>query len=134
MLPERLPPDTPGEWINRAHSDLVIARIRLEGVYLEDLCYHAQQAAEKALKALLLHRVGRFPFVHDLAQLVTQLEQAGMAVPETVREATALTHFAVKGRYPGFDEPVTEPEWKRVVASAENVLLWAETIIQARPA
>jgi HEPN domain-containing protein len=42
------------EWINRARSDLALARAKPEGVYLEDLCFHAQQAAEKAIKALLI--------------------------------------------------------------------------------
>ncbi len=48
MMPQRRPPDDPGEWLNRARSNLKRARedVRLEGVYLEDLCFDAQQAAE----------------------------------------------------------------------------------------
>ncbi len=48
--PERLPPDDPREWLNRARSNLVRAGHRDAGVYLEDLCFDAQQAAEKAVK------------------------------------------------------------------------------------
>ena len=51
--PERFPPDDPREWINRARSNLIKAANRVPGVYLEDLCFDAQQAAEKAVKALL---------------------------------------------------------------------------------
>jgi len=51
MQLERLPPDSPHEWLNRARSDLMIAAAVVPGAYLEDLCYHAQQAAEKAMKA-----------------------------------------------------------------------------------
>jgi HEPN domain-containing protein len=56
MNNNRLPPDDPREWINRARSNLVQARrgIKLPEVYLEDLCFQAQQAAEKAIKGILI--------------------------------------------------------------------------------
>jgi HEPN domain-containing protein len=59
----RFPPDDPWGWLNRARSNLVRAKegINIEGVYLEDLCFDAQQAAEKAIKALLIHLGVRFP-------------------------------------------------------------------------
>jgi HEPN domain-containing protein len=57
MVPGRLPPDDPREWLNRARSSLTIARegAAFPEIYLEDLCFDAQQAAEKAIKAVLLH-------------------------------------------------------------------------------
>ena len=68
MNVHRHPPDDPREWLNRARSNLVRARGEKEGVYLEDLCFDAQQAAEKAIKAFLVHRGVRFPYVHDLRE------------------------------------------------------------------
>jgi len=49
MPPEQRPLDDPHEWLRRARSNLARAQadIRLAGVYLEDLCFDAQQAAEK---------------------------------------------------------------------------------------
>ena len=44
-LPERFPPDDPREWMNRARSDLTQAKSQVPGVYLENLCFNAQQAA-----------------------------------------------------------------------------------------
>jgi HEPN domain-containing protein len=112
MPPERRPPDDPLEWLNRARSNLARAKadIRLEGVYLEDLCFDAQQAAEKALKAVLLHLKVRFPYVHDLAELLALVEGAGDPLPTHIREAARLTRFAVASRYPGAEEPVTQEE------------------------
>ena len=52
--PRRLPADDPREWLNRPRSDLAIARKRAKHIYLEDLCFHPQQAAEKAIKAVLI--------------------------------------------------------------------------------
>ena len=51
---ERFSPDDPREWLNRARSNLAIAKSRVAGVYLEDLCFEAQQAAEKAIKAVMI--------------------------------------------------------------------------------
>ena len=44
--PERLPSDNPHEWMNRALSNLLLARNRVPNTYLEDYCFNAQQAAE----------------------------------------------------------------------------------------
>jgi len=43
-------------WLRRAESNLHIAHLgKAQGVFLEDLCFEAQQAAEKAMKALLIY-------------------------------------------------------------------------------
>ena len=47
--PERFPPDDPREWLNRARSNLARAKVSVSGAYLEDLCFDAQQASEKAI-------------------------------------------------------------------------------------
>ena len=41
--PERYPPDDHREWLNRAKSNLAMAKSRVPEVYLEDLCFEAQQ-------------------------------------------------------------------------------------------
>jgi HEPN domain-containing protein len=53
---EHYSPEDPREWLNRARSNLVLASMQDEGVYLEDLCFNTQQAVEKAIKALLIQR------------------------------------------------------------------------------
>lgn len=126
MPSERFSPDDPREWLNRARSNLARAQAKITGVYLEDLCFDAQQAAEKAIKALLIKRGVTFPYVHDLARLVTLLEEAGQEIPEFVRRAEALTRYAVVTRYPGLAEPVTEAHYQEAVAVAKAVLEWVE--------
>ncbi|MBI3078693.1 MAG: HEPN domain-containing protein [Deltaproteobacteria bacterium] len=128
MPPERFPPDDPREWLNRAKSNLERARadLRLSGVYLEDLCFDAQQAAEKAIKALLIKRGIAFPYVHDLARLLTLLEETEGEIPESVRRAEELTRYAMVTRYPGLAEPVTERHYHEAVATAQAVIEWVE--------
>jgi len=53
-VPERYPPWDYREWLNRAHSNLTLAKSEGIDIYLEDLCFNAQQAVEKAIKALLI--------------------------------------------------------------------------------
>ena len=62
MSPERFPPDDPREWLNRARSSLALAKTRPPEAYLEDLCFEAQQAAEKAIKAMLIKQGVAFPY------------------------------------------------------------------------
>lgn len=99
---------------------------RVARVYLEDLWFDAQQAAEKAIKAVFISRGIDFPYVHDLAELLTLLDRAGEVVPLAVDDATRLTSFAIVTRYPGAVESVTTEEYERAVAIAETVVAWAE--------
>ena len=123
-------PNDPREWLNRARSNLIRAKHPIEGVYLEDLCFDAQQAAEKAIKAVLIHLNVRFPRTHDLAELLTLVEKAGQRVPEQVKRASILTPYAVESRYPGLSEPVTKEEYEEAVSIAEEVLRWAEEVLK----
>ncbi len=127
--PERFAPDDPREWLNRARSNLSKAANRSPGVYLEDLCFDAQQAAEKAIKAVLLARGIDFPYVHDLGLLLTLLEDAGETEPETIRQAERLNPYATTTRYPAIAEPVSEKEYADALEIAETVVRWAETRI-----
>jgi len=90
MTENRLQPDDPREWLNRARSNLLRARSEIEGVYLEDLCFDAQQAAEKAIKAVLIKWKVKFPYVHDLVELFTLVDQVGQRVPQSVKQAAKL--------------------------------------------
>ena len=132
MPPRESIPGTPQQWLRRAKSSLALARIdKPQEALWEDLCYHAQQAAEKALKAVLLDKGIGFRYVHDLQELITTLKRAAVEVPESVEQAAELTEYAVEARYPGGNEPVTEPEYRKAVKCAEAVLSWAESILQA---
>lgn len=126
MPPERWPPEDPREWLNRARSNLVRAKTILPGVYLEDLCFDAQQAAEKAIKAILIARGIDFPLVHDLDRLLNLLAQSGESILPDVASAKDLTPYAVVPRHPGVTEPVTAKDHRLAVAIAEAVVAWAE--------
>ena len=86
-------------WYGQARFDLEAARASLATGHHEWACFQAQQAAEKALKALLLRQgKRRFPShsVHDLLAEVTKL------APEfdAVSEAQRLDQYYIPTRYP----------------------------------
>ncbi|MBM3749068.1 MAG: HEPN domain-containing protein [Acidobacteria bacterium] len=95
MSAARYPPDDPREWLNRARSNLRLAAVGAPEVYREELCYNAQQAAEKAIKAVFVALGKPFPFTHNLAQLLELLIEAGVEAPAEVLAAKHLTRFAL---------------------------------------
>lgn len=123
-----LPPDSPKAWLERARSDLALARVALdtEDVLPADACFHAQQCAEKALKAFLVHLGVPFPRTHVLELLVDLAKGEGIDVPLALDEAIELTQYAVETRYPGAWEPVENDEARSAVARASAVLAWVE--------
>jgi HEPN domain-containing protein len=126
MKPKRFPPDDSREWIRRAKSNLTRAGSVIAGVDFADLCFDAQQAAEKAIKAVFVGRAESFPFIHDLERLAQLLEGNGVKVPKYVQAAKELTRFAHVTRYPGMGNPVTKRAHRRAVRIAAAVLRRAE--------
>src|ERR1017187_4719315 len=98
MTRKRLPPDDPREWLNRARSNLACAKAHVPEAYLEDLCFDAQQCAEKAVKAVFISRGANFPYVHDLKKLLALLEDNGLKIPKYVWEASKLSPYAIVTR------------------------------------
>ena len=121
--------DEPAKWLEDAQADLAIARIPLpRGAKYEQLCFHAQQAAEKAMKAVLLKRGVDFPFTHNLQALIDLLPE-GLLRPLNLVYAVDLNPYAVTTRYPPGAEPVSAQEYRRALKIAESVVAWAESVI-----
>jgi HEPN domain-containing protein len=117
-------PGSPQEWLARAKGDLALAETPLPaGGFYEDLCFHAQQAAEKALKGIYIDRGWTLPYIHDLERLLDGLHD-GLKPPESVVSAVPLTDYAFEARYPDLGEPITEVECKRAVELAKPVVRW----------
>lgn len=118
------------EWMRRARSNLALAKQpKPAEAFWEDLCFEAQQAAEKAVKAVLVFRGVDFPRTHDLAELFTLFNEG--EVPDDLWDADKLTDYATVGRYPG-RAPASEEEYRQAVALAERVVQWAEGIMHGR--
>jgi HEPN domain-containing protein len=118
---------TAQSWLAHARSNLKLAETSdREGVFLEDLCFEAQQAAEKALKALCLWRGLDFPRAHSLVLLTDVLEEAGVEIPPEVKETDSLSVYAVEMGHPSWAEPVEEDEYQAALVTASRVVDWVE--------
>ncbi|MCX7012147.1 MAG: HEPN domain-containing protein [Candidatus Sumerlaeota bacterium] len=125
------PPDSPRAWLVRAKADLALAEAAVDAprIQLEDICYHTQQAAEKAAKSVLLLRQGAIPRIHDLERLLDLCAQTGVSVPSQVRAASRLSDYASLTRYPGDYNPVDRTEVQQAMETAQAVIDWAQSII-----
>jgi HEPN domain-containing protein len=126
------PAEIPQEWIRYAKSDLRMAEMAMgdPGILYEDACFHAQQCAEKALKALLTHLDISFPKTHAIEVLLDLLATAGIKVPPVIDEADTLTQYAVQTRYPGKWETIDREETEKAILKAANVLKWIEELLE----
>ena len=111
------------QWVVYAEEDLRLARHALSiasGCPYRLIAYHAQQCAEKYLKAFLVFHGIDFPYTHNISHLMELC--AGKADwTETLLEAEELTPFAVTARYPCEDEEVSKEEALRAIDVASHL-------------
>jgi len=112
-------------WLQYARRDLEVARLLLNEGYPGESTFHAQQAAEKALKAVLVALGVQPPKTHQLEYLMTLIKQGGIDIQE-VREASLLTDYAVETRYPDFGEEPSLEEAREALRLAERTVEWAQ--------
>ena len=86
--------------LRKAESDLANLDMCIKNnCALDTDCFHAQQAAERALKAVLVHKEVQPPNTHNLMQLVSLASNLDAAFKTLRDDAALLTPFAVETRY-----------------------------------
>jgi len=78
-------------WLDKAAPDFEAAeQLSMQsGRFREIVAFHCQQAVEKYLKALLVHRQVEFPKTHDIAKLLDRVATVDAATAESLRGADA---------------------------------------------
>ena len=111
-----------GEWVAKAEGDLRTAQRELqatESPNYDAVCFHAQQCAEKYLKARLIEAHIRFPKIHDLGAMLDLLRPIEPEWESLRGRLDSLTDIGVEVRYPGrFGD---EHDARMAVATAEHV-------------
>jgi HEPN domain-containing protein len=99
----------PRAWAEHAEEDFVLARVALrrKQPLSSGACFHAQQCAEKYMKALLISKGADFPKTHDLLLLNNLCSANGIFLEIEQKHLNTLTDYAVRTRYPG-DDPTAE--------------------------
>ncbi len=120
MPPNRAWSSEAHRWLRYAEEDLAAAHLMLASlqVFPKQACYHAQQAAEKALKSVLVAHGIPFPRTHDLLALarLLPLDDASLIAGLDLGD---LSTWVVTARYPMDPEEATTPEAHGAVAMAE---------------
>ena len=118
-------------WIRKAESDLKTAEHTLalkERCPFDTVCFHAQQCAEKYLKALLVSRTLDFPKTHDL-RLLMQKIPGDINLKLHIEEVVSLNRYTIEARYPGDWEPFNRGEAEKAVTIARKVRKAVKTFL-----
>ena len=108
-------------WLRYAGDDLRTAEALLEpGSVPRISCFHAQQAAEKSIKAIFVFLQVDFPFTHDLNRLRDSLPE-GWTIKEDFPNLAELSKWAVEPRYPGDVIEASHQDAEASVEQARNV-------------
>ncbi len=119
-------------WLGYAGGDLVTARSNRadESVPDRNAAYMAQQAAEKAIKAVILLENKPFDMIHDVDTLATQAPN-DFTVPASPTDLSWLSDLATFSRYPD-DEEITRKDVERAIELAGAIVTAAREHFLAR--
>jgi len=121
VSPENL--EVAHQWIEKAEHDLKNAEHTLtleQDCPFDTICFHAQQCAEKYLKALLVSQSFDFPKTHDLRILI-QLVLSKLSLTLNIPEVLKLNRYSIESRYPGEWDPIARSDAEEAVAIAQRV-------------
>ena len=117
--------------LRRAMQDeALIRKVSLDADISDEVVgFHAQQAVEKQLKAVLAAGGIQYWNSHALGYLIGLFEQNGMVVPPARTQADWLSRWAVEFRYEGEDPPALDRE--QTLKLVEDLRTWTERTLEA---
>ncbi len=121
--PEQIKHALVQDWLHKAAEDLAVAEylIASERPYFGAVGFHAQQAAEKHLKAFLVFHQIEFPKTHDLDSLLDLAAKVDAPMAGSLRRASVLSVYGVETRYPADLPDLTLREAQEAVNLAVEV-------------
>lgn len=125
------------DWIDQAQGDLAHARNDLEDGFYDWACFSAQQAAEKAAKAVL-QRLGGEAWGHSAADLLAEVGKAHPVSEDLIDAALELDKAYIPARYPDAHPSgsprrrYTRAEAERLVAHADRIVRFCEDLLSDR--
>ena len=122
-------------------AELLLAKARDDETLIEEIIlnykirdeiigFHAQQASEKLLKALLMSKNISYRRTHDLRELIDLISDYYIEFPETLMEIRTLSPFAVEFRYDYI--PMEEEEdfnRQKALEMVQQLRIWIENIL-----
>jgi HEPN domain-containing protein/predicted nucleotidyltransferase len=130
--------ESAADWLAAAEIDMRIVEMILahQEPAWGGIAYHAQQAAEKSLKAALVMRDRVPPRTRNLDELLADLIGTGLRLDQLDQLASdceALAPYAVQGRYPGTGPIPNEVKARQLVESARRIVAAVRSVRRSRP-
>lgn len=121
------------EWLTYAEMDLGVAKHLNETYHpkpLEIICYHCQQSAEKAIKALIIcHGAeGGLPKKHNLSLLLSQVKNMENIPEKYYDYADILTPYGIAAKYPN-ELFLEERHANQAIRFSEEIYNWVKSIV-----
>lgn len=116
------------DWMNQAVGDLEHARSDVERGFYEWACFSAQQAAEKAVKAVF-QKMGAEAWGHSVADLLQELDKHHPVAPALIDGALELDKAYIPTRYPNA-HPSGAPRGRYTEREATRLIGYAEEIVE----
>jgi len=124
MAPDEARAEDVRAWLEKAALDLHAAEYETSATepgLWADIAFHAQQAAEKSLKAFLAWHDVPFRKTHNIQELGLACAALDATLSTIVDRAVPLTEYAWKFRYPGEPDEPTRNEAEEALATARGV-------------
>jgi len=117
-------------WLRKARRFAEVAKRELEEGYYDIAAFSAQQAAEMALKAVLIGKTGYKPLTHSITELLEAISEIA-EVPEEVSGCSGIEEHHVQARYPDARvREYTREEAEGAVRCAEVILRYAKELLE----
>lgn len=130
------PARTARRWLETARQDLAFARHAADAGFHAPACFHAHQAAEKAMKAVHYARGARAVYGHGIRQLIERLDEPDLG--GLLPGARELDLLYLPTRYPnGLDdgtpgEAFSSEQSSRALGFADEILAAAASSLGPR--
>jgi HEPN domain-containing protein len=109
-------------WLEKAESDYEAAEFIFKSKYLYVAAFLAQQAAEKALKALYISKKGKLRKTHELVELARDVD----APKELIAACASITPAYTATRYPDIADIYDKEEVRALIKSSLEVIEWVK--------
>lgn len=119
--------DLTNKWLQKANNDLISAKHLFEDLHPKQIdisCFHAQQAAEKALKGFLYYKGLEPPKSHNLLLLCQKCSEIDISFSAIMDACIMLTPYGVITRYPN-DLEITECDTSIAIRKATEIYNFA---------
>ena len=127
-------PERSKDWIRQAERDLDSARSQLKDEFFEWACFVAQQAAEKAVKAIS-QKLGAEAWGHSVTDLLKGIQKEVDVSDELIVKAKHLDKFYIPARYPNGwvsgipGEYITMEDAQDAISNSEKILQFCSGLL-----